>query len=43
VDTLGLHRLYVFFVVEHATRRVHLLGITPNPSGTWAAQQAHNL
>jgi len=43
VETVGLTRLCVFFVVELHRRRVHLAGITAHPTGAWVTQAARNL
>ncbi len=43
VDTVMLRRYYVLFFIELDCRRVHLAGITTNPTGPWTTQAARNL
>lgn len=43
VDTVLLRHYYVLFFIELQTRRVHLAGITTNPTGAWTTQAARNL
>jgi transposase InsO family protein len=46
VEVLTLHGLvtyYVLFVIELLTRRVKIVGITPNPDGEFMAKCARNL
>ena len=41
--TLSGARLYVFAVIEHANRRIRILGATAHPTASWVVQAARNL
>lgn len=42
MELLVLQRIHVFFVAEHATRHVHLFGVTKHPTAAWVTQRAQN-
>jgi putative transposase len=43
IDTVMLRRYYMLFFLALDCRRVHLAGITNNPTGPWTTQAARNL
>ena len=42
-DLLDGTQAHVLAVIEHATRRIRILGVTQHPTGAWTTQQARNL
>ena len=42
-DLLDGTQAYVLAVIEHASRRIRILGVMLHPTGDWTAQQARNL
>jgi hypothetical protein len=43
IDVLDGTKAFVMAVIEHAARRIHILGATAHPTHEWVTQQTRNL